>query len=91
MTRTITAHACKGSHRAYYSLAACAWKNAVWVGGEGPWALLAHCGDLSVMLYPTEEAAQTAKVQIDNFGCGHACHGAHEIVRLRLGRDECDP
>jgi hypothetical protein len=75
-------HNCGRRHRSYRTLAACIWKRAVMLGGEGPFASLAHCRGLSVMLHPTQAAAETAVRIIDHSGCGGGCCRRHEIVQL---------
>ena len=48
--------------------------------------MLAHCGVLTVTLWPTPEEAEKAKATMDHTGCGGHCRGApgHEIVELVL-------
>lgn len=77
-------HYCSSSHRSYRTMAKCMWKRAVWVTGEGPFAVLAHCRVLSVTLHKTPEAAEAAKKTIDSTACGGACNGRHEIVEVCL-------
>lgn len=75
---------CRVRHRTHTTLAKCIYRYAVWVYGDGPYASLAYCNQLSVELHPTLEGAQAAKQQIDRTGCGHACHRDHRIVYLDL-------
>ena len=58
-------------------------KRAVWIQGDGPHALLAWCGQLSVTLWKTEGEAQKEKQTIDSVKCGGKCIGRHEIVNLQ--------
>lgn len=58
------------------------WRKAEWIAGEGPYALLAHCGVLTITLHGTREQAEEAKQFIDGFQCGHACTKDHEIVEI---------
>ena len=58
---------------------------AVWILGEGRFALLAPCGKLSVSLWETREEAEERKETIDKYACGGMCNrGRHEIVDLAL-------
>jgi hypothetical protein len=75
-------HYCGAKHRTYRTLAQCIWKRAVWIDGEGPYALLARCRRLTVTLHETAEAAEESKEQIDATGCGGGCHKDHMIVQL---------
>jgi hypothetical protein len=52
-----------------------------------PYASLAYCGGLTVMLYDTVEEAVQGKPWLERYGCGHACRGErtaglHVIVCL---------
>ena len=60
------------------------WRNAVWISGEGKWATLAHCNDLTVQLHETKSEAIKAKRIIDNCGCGGFCNMDHSIVDMDL-------
>jgi hypothetical protein len=55
---------------------------AAWVHGEGPYACLAHCNVLTVLLCDTEEEANKRKADIDDGGCGGRCKRRHDLVRL---------
>jgi len=67
----------------WQKLARSFWKKeACWIDGDGPWALLAHCRVLSVSLHRTKEGAEKAMASIDHTGCGGACNRMHEIVYL---------
>lgn len=70
--------------KGYKTLAKRRWgKKAVWVTGNGPYALLAPCGVLTVTLWSTLEGAEEAKQQIDLTGCGGRClRFGHRIVNL---------
>jgi len=57
-------------------------KKAVWIHGDGPFAVLAWCGELSVTLWQTNEEAEQAKARIDGTGCGGRCVRHHEIVDM---------
>jgi hypothetical protein len=84
MIKTYRLHHCEQQHRSHLAMAGCIWKRAVWVHGEGQYALVARCQVLTVTLYPTPEAAGCALEFIDGIGCGHACTRRHEIVQLQL-------
>ena len=45
----------------YTELAKKKWRKAVWVTGHGPYALLAHCRDLTITLHNTIEKAEDSK------------------------------
>jgi hypothetical protein len=59
------------------------WPNAVWVEGDGSFALLAHCRDLTITLWETRDKAKEAMQMIDRLACGGNCWRDHEIVDLR--------
>jgi hypothetical protein len=76
-------HNCLRNHRKWSAVAACIWRHAGWINGEGPWAVLAHCHEyLTITLHPTLEKAEHSKDLIDGGACGGKCSNAHEIVRL---------
>lgn len=61
------------------------WPEAEWIDGNGQYALLAHCGDLTITLWPTMQEAEKSKRSIDETGCGHDCYEDgydHEIITL---------
>lgn len=58
-------------------------KKAEWIEGDGQYALLAHCGVLTVSLHQTMESAEKDKKFIDTRACGGSCVGHHEIVDLK--------
>lgn len=68
----------------YRALALRRWPDAEWVSGEGPYALVAPCGVVTITLHKTLDSAERYKVPIDSTGCGHACRpGApHDIIDL---------
>ncbi len=66
----------------YLQYAKSRWKSAEWIKGGGRWALLAHCGYLSVSLQSSRELAEEMKCRIDATGCGGQCCRDHEIVDL---------
>jgi hypothetical protein len=58
-------------------------KKAVWLAGDGAWAVLAGCNDaLSVFLCPDQDAAESALLFIERVGCGSRCVRDHLVVRL---------
>jgi hypothetical protein len=59
------------------------YPRACWVSGDGPYAVLAYCRQLSIELIETLERAQARKEFIDGGGCCGRCCRAHEIVDLR--------
>jgi len=68
----------------YKDIAKTTFRNAVWIAGEGPYALLARCNKaLTVTLWKTREEALKAKNAIDEGGCGGGCNKNHEIIELK--------
>jgi hypothetical protein len=64
----------------YHGIAKKRWPAAAWIEGDGPIALVAHCGGVTVSLYPARAEAEQAKQAIDAGGCGSRCRKKHEIV-----------
>ena len=62
-------------------------KDALWIHGEGPFALLAPCGQgLTISLWPSLTDALIARTDIDIAGCGGACDPIfHEIWEFVKG------
>jgi hypothetical protein len=75
-------HRCGRTHRGYQSLAECTWPDAVYVVGDGPFALLARCDLFTVTLYETSAEARRRKRAIDTRGCGRTCEGLHGLAGL---------
>jgi hypothetical protein len=75
-------HRCRAAHRSYRRFALCIFGRATQVMGEGPYALIARCGSVQVMLFGTLGAAIMSKEAIDRHSCGHACQREHEIAQL---------
>ena len=61
-------------------------KEAAWIDGDGPFALLARCRTLTVTLWGTRDEAERQKSIIDGTGCGDACNRAHEIVDMSVSK-----
>lgn len=80
--KTYRLHRCEARHRTVRTWAACAFPRAAWIGGNGSYAVLAWCGDLTVTLHDTAERAQDAQQVIDAAGCGGRCQRRHEVVLL---------
>ena len=59
-------------------------RKAVWINGNGQYALLAWCNVLTVTLWPTMAEAENRKAFIDRTACGSHCTCNHEIVDLSL-------
>lgn len=84
-------HNCERTHRLWSTAAKCVWPRAVWITGEGQFALLAWCGSggrhtsLTVTLWEEPEPAEEAKALIDRYGCGGGCSERHEIIELTTG------
>jgi len=75
-------HGCGRTHRGYQSLAECCWPEAAFITGDGPHAVLARCGLLSVSLYPTPDEARRRLRRLEAEGCGRTCEGRHELADL---------
>lgn len=83
-------HYCDSRHRTFNTKARCLWPRAIWIMGEGKYAVLAWCcgsygwmkgkKTLTVTLWETHEEAVKAMRQIDETGCGGKCSGDHEII-----------
>ena len=54
--------------------------NATWVQGNGPFVLLAYCGELTISRHETLESAVHWKRALDGGGCGGRCVGVHIIA-----------
>jgi hypothetical protein len=80
--KTYYRHYCARRHRSYKTLAGCLWPSAVWIKGEGSYAVLAHCKRLTVTLHDGADGALAAKRRIDDFGCGGRCVNEHEVIYL---------
>jgi hypothetical protein len=70
----------------YIAVARRRWPAAEWIIGDGRYASVAHCDSTTVILFTTPAEAEHAKTLIDHTGCGHACHGEHEITDLDAAR-----
>ena len=79
-------HYCETNHRTYKAFAKCIWKGALWITGQGPYALVAPCGaGTSVSLHKDATHAETVKGHLDKTYCGGYCvPDRHRIVRLEL-------
>jgi hypothetical protein len=75
-------HRCTSAHRSYRMFAQCIFGQRSGVVGEGPYALIARCSHLQVMLFDSEDAALDCKQAIDLNSCGPECHKHHELVQL---------
>ncbi|GAB2474443.1 hypothetical protein [Xylanimonas ulmi] len=78
--KTYRQHRCARKHRTERAFMRCALPRAVWVVGEGAYAVIAWCRVTTVSLHEELDSAEASKRLIDNHGCGGACRGAHEIV-----------
>jgi len=66
------------------------WPNNCWIEGEGRYALVAFCRDISITLHEDLQDAIEDKQFINECGCGGACHKAHVIYDLeQRGFKEC--
>lgn len=83
---TYRRHNCASLHRTWATLAKCVWPRAYWIQGDGPYASVAHCRVLTIVLAQTAQGAQNAKALIDDMGCGGWCTARHEVVRLAIPR-----
>ena len=75
-------HYCGSAHRYYRTAAACIWRKALWISGDGPYALLAWCGDLTISLHPTRARAEATMIGLADKACGSRCYNEHELIIL---------
>jgi len=75
-------HGCGRTHHGHQSLAECTWPDAVYVVGDGAYAVLARCDLFTVSLYETSAEARRRKRGLDAKGCGKTCEGRHELEVL---------
>jgi len=78
-------HRCARQHKAWPALARCIFRDAGWIAGDGPFAVIAWCGVSSVTLHPDVETASRSLATIGVTGCGGRCARNHELVRLDFG------
>lgn len=78
------------SHRSYLALIQCAIPSACWIylargkPATAEYAVIAWCAPTSVTLWDDAAHAAKAKADIDRMGCGHACVGRHDLLRVLL-------
>jgi hypothetical protein len=80
-------HNCSARHRTARTMAKCVWRRAGWINWvdeDCQFALVAYCSVTTVTLWPTYEEAARQMEFLNQWRCGHACHGAHEVVKLVL-------
>lgn len=77
-------HRCNRNHRNVETFLRCAVPRCEWITGHGDFILIAWCSTPTISRWPTLTEALDAKRGIDCGGCGHACHRAHEIIRVDL-------
>jgi hypothetical protein len=81
--KTYRRHRCNAEHQTRNMFMRCAIPRAVYVSGEGEFALIAWCdGRPSVTLWSDLAARPRRKRAIDGGACGGRCCGHHEIVRV---------
>lgn len=83
-------HRCGRGHRAWPALAHCVFRDAAWVSGDGPFAVVVWCGVTHVSLHPDEPTAREELKTIGASGCGGRCTRDHELVRLDLDGQQTD-
>lgn len=71
--------------RTYEEMARRRWPRAERVSGGGRFASVAYCRVVTVTLFPSRAAAESAKARIDSLGCGGRCTRRHVVVDLRSG------
>ena len=59
------------------------WRHA-WIDGDGPFAVLAHCRELTIELFEDAWEATGRFQQITNAPCGGDCWLDHELRDLRI-------
>ncbi|GAA2750212.1 hypothetical protein [Amnibacterium kyonggiense] len=79
--RTIASCRCTRRHRSSHYFARCAWPSTS-VSGRGPIAILITCPDARIVLVERLRWAHTLLAELNVFGCGPACEGAHELVAI---------
>jgi hypothetical protein len=82
MMSTYRRHHCTHTHRTHHATAKCIWRNAEWIKGEGPYAVLAYCSVLTITLHATEQSANDAINEIGETGCGEKCEGEHSLTEF---------
>ncbi|MDX1873994.1 hypothetical protein SBI67_17875 [Mycolicibacterium sp. 120266] len=82
--KVYTRHRCDRHHRLESAFLRCAYPRLHWVLGTGRYAVMAWCGGLTVTLWENLADAKGSMAWIDSTGCGHACDGRHEIVKIGL-------
>jgi hypothetical protein len=60
----------------------CSFEEAIWTHGEGEYATLAYCRELTIMRHATLDRAIESKRMIDGGGCGGGCMRMHVIIRI---------
>jgi hypothetical protein len=87
-------HGCTRQHRTYAALAKCTWRNAIWISGEGAYALVGFCpragvhasrwGRACVMLFESLDEAREgwARAYLDE--CTGYCCRDHALFELDL-------
>ena len=72
--------------KTYRGMAGDLWPQAMWIAGEGPWAVVASCWNgTTVTLWDELKDAVKARGFIDQFGCGGRCYKNHFVARLSMG------
>ena len=61
-------------------------RKAVWIQGDGQYALLAWCRELTVTLGATRAEAEKQKAEIDRTVCGGLCTLNHKIIDFSIAR-----
>jgi hypothetical protein len=67
----------------WQKIARARWKKADWIEGDGEWATVAACRNLTITLHKTSAEAEKAKTFIDKIGCGGFCRRNHSVVHLK--------
>ena len=55
------------------------WPDAAWIEGEGDYAFVAYCRQVTVTLHETRERAEASKMAKDGHGCGGGCYKRHRV------------
>lgn len=71
--------------RGYRGAARKRWKRAVWIQGQGRWAVVAYCNHTSVSLHIDRIDAVHSMAFIDRLGCGHQCQRVHALIDMEAG------
>ncbi len=76
----------KPRQKTWKQIAKKVWPWALWIDGDGPFASVAPCGGVTVILYHTRERAEAANSSFCGSRCSSPPHTRHYVKEL--WRDE---